>query len=415
MPIANSPSTDAPSSTASISRSRPSPEPASDLTTRPSSNRSRTSSTSRPPKIAGYENRTSPRVTDSSGPVNTSPSGKLRSPSAGIHVRPATPTVMSVSSATTRSSRTPSSLSVTWCSLAENSFQALTGSARCSHPERNTKSSYCDSDMPASCANASHGYAVTHQVRSPLGRALHVALHHRAVRLLAQPQLRRVDPRQLAGVVRGVHGDPGVDHVHLLQGERRKVRQLLLARLRQERVLDAGRDDPRPGMRADGQDLLDQLGHQRLGQRRRLDQHELARLQVERVADHDLGQPLDAGIGHRNFPSWTAARRRRTPRRRCAGRGPCPSAAWTGWCRRPAGTPAPGRRGRCRRSSRRTRCCRWRSGSRRSARTRPRPASAIPRPDRASRAGSRRPDRPPRGRPPRPRTTAVRRPPRGPP
>ena len=116
---------------------------------------------------AGKLNRTSPFVAVSTGPVKTSPSGKLRSPLAAIQVRPSTPTVRSVPSESTRSSRTCESCSASVVSRAAYVRHAPTGSAVSSQPARKTKSAYASSDMPASWANASHGTAVTHQRRSP--------------------------------------------------------------------------------------------------------------------------------------------------------------------------------------------------------------------------------------------------------
>ena len=58
---------------------------ASAWTTRPPSKRSRTSSTSRPWKIAGNGKRISPSVSVSTGLVKTSPSGMLSLPSAASH------------------------------------------------------------------------------------------------------------------------------------------------------------------------------------------------------------------------------------------------------------------------------------------------------------------------------------------
>src|SRR5207247_1963197 len=87
----------APASVCSIARRKSSPLTARACATLPRSKVSSTPSTSRLWKIAGNENRTRPLAESSTGPVNTSPSGKFFSPAALIQVRPATETVRSTS------------------------------------------------------------------------------------------------------------------------------------------------------------------------------------------------------------------------------------------------------------------------------------------------------------------------------
>ena len=55
-----------------------------------------------PEYVAGYVKRTTPSTSVSTGPVKISPSGKFSLPSQGIQVLPATPSVRSVPSLTTR-------------------------------------------------------------------------------------------------------------------------------------------------------------------------------------------------------------------------------------------------------------------------------------------------------------------------
>ena len=64
--------------------------------------------TSRPPITAGRWKVTSPSTESSTGPVKNSPSGMLWSPSQGMNVRPAMPSLMSVPGAVTRTSSWPS-------------------------------------------------------------------------------------------------------------------------------------------------------------------------------------------------------------------------------------------------------------------------------------------------------------------
>ncbi len=72
---------------------------------------------------------TSPSTESSIGPVKNSPSGMLCSPSQGMNVRPAMPSVMSVPGAVTRTSSWPSIHSASRLHSSEARFQAESGSA----------------------------------------------------------------------------------------------------------------------------------------------------------------------------------------------------------------------------------------------------------------------------------------------
>ena len=97
----------------------------------------------------------------------TSPSGKFSRPAAFSQVRPPTSTVMSVPSATIRSSRTVASRSITSAWRLDWAFQKAIGSGSLTWPAAYTKSSQSGSDMPASWAPAWHGKQVPHQCSSP--------------------------------------------------------------------------------------------------------------------------------------------------------------------------------------------------------------------------------------------------------
>ena len=301
--MANSPRMDAPSSMASIWRSSSWPAAASLCTTRPPSNRSRTSSTSRPLKMAGNENRTSPVVSVSIGPVKTSPSGKLRSPLQGTHVRPATPTVRSVSSASTRSVRTPD----------RRSAMARSFSAKSTPGRHRVGEVQPAGPVDEVLVGGQRHVGVLRERLARIGghapaqllcgRAPHVQLHQRRSRLPHGGHPGRIDAGQLARVPGRVDRDPQVDRRHLRHRAWQHRRQLFLCRLRQERQLRALGGHPHPRQRAHLQRPRHHLQHQRLGQRRCLDQHQLPGLDPQRVLADHTRQALHPPVAHRNRPS----------------------------------------------------------------------------------------------------------------
>ena len=118
--------------------------------------------------------RTRPLALSSSGPVKTSPLGMLRLPSELTHVRPATPSVRSVPSASRRSSRAPLRRAMRRSWKARRPPHACTGSGWSRNSAPRTKAAKSSSAMPACPASASVGHSVEHQrffiVASRIGR-----------------------------------------------------------------------------------------------------------------------------------------------------------------------------------------------------------------------------------------------------
>ena len=332
--------------------------------------------------MAGNENRTSPLVSVSIGPVKTSPSGKLRSPLQGIHVRPATPTVRSVSSASTRSVRTPDSGRRSAPSLLGEARQAAdrVGEVQPAGPEdevlvggqrhvgvlrerlardRRSRTSAAPRRPSAACTAPSAAPALP----------------------CAAATLAGSITGQLAGVPGGVHRDP-----------QRRSPPSPASR-------SAATSSAAPRLASDRNASLRALGdhpHSRRcapissAPRRRAPPPAARPAPAPRSAPAARPDPSEYSHDHsasrstRGSLTGTArrarsARRRRRPRRRSAGRRPCPSAGPSGWCRRPPGTPCPSAtwhgaadllvEGDVARGA---------AGSRRSCRRPPRPGSASP-------------------------------------
>ena len=226
--------------------------------------------------------RTRPLALRSCGPVKTSPLGMLRLPSELTHVRPATPSVRSVPSASRRSSRASRrrAISRSWKARRPPHGRHRVGlveEQRAAHEGREVLER--------------HARLLGERLGRPQRRApalLHRRLADRAPRAGVARDPIGVDADELAHVAGRLDAQQRVDLLGLGEREVGVVVEVALARVLVEGGRLPGQLDAQQRPRVALEDRALQLEQQRRRQRGRAHEHGLAGLDVEAVAGQQV-------------------------------------------------------------------------------------------------------------------------------